>query len=134
MGAGGRVMDERGGAVARVRAALSPDLLPPAWRRANPPFPAGYCYVASEALYHLLGGREAGWTPMRARVGEGTHWYLRHQDGTILDPTADQFPPYEQAPIYLRGRGCGFLTRNPSRRTRVLLERVGLYREDEKGR
>ncbi len=76
------------------------------------------CYVASEALYHLLGGKEAGWTPQVMRVGSETHWFLKHRGGLILDPTASQFAV---PPDYSRARGSGFLTRDPSARARVLM-------------
>jgi hypothetical protein len=37
---------------------------------------SGYCYVASEALYYLLGGHEAGLTAKRAPCPGGEHWWL----------------------------------------------------------
>lgn len=82
----------------------------------------GKCYPVSEALYHRLGGKAAGLTPMYI-VHEGvSHWYLRwepHQGEVFyLDPTADQFNtrvPYEQ------GKGCGYLTKKPSKRAEVYL-------------
>lgn len=73
------------------------------------------CYHACEALYHRLGGKAAGLTPMRIRHEGASHWYLRWEteDGTLyLDPTAGQF----DTPVpYAEGRGCGFLTKAPSR-------------------
>ena len=81
----------------------------------------GPCYPAAEALYHTMGGKEAGLTPMRI-VHEGIpHWYLRWQKGDnvfYLDPTSTQFStpvPYDD------GRGCGFLTKEPSRRARAIM-------------
>jgi hypothetical protein len=106
-----------------VRAALTDDLLRPAFRRRHRrAATAGHCYAASEALYHLLGGKPAGWTPMRLRHEGDPHWYLRHADGTILDATADQFAtpvPYET------GIGCGFLTGFPSARASEIIARTG---------
>ena len=107
--------------VEEVRCCLSDELRKAAYR-GNPNPVAGHCYVASEALYHRLGGKGAGWTPQSIRHEGGPHWYLKHQDGTILDATADQFctpVPYEQ------GRGCGFLTRQPSARTQHVLDMIG---------
>jgi hypothetical protein len=127
-----------------VRASLAsaPDLLKPDWRRRNAdghPM-TGHCYVAAEALWHLLGGPAAGWTPRvlgfaddrswrAVEPGEQglTHWWLEHEDGRRLDPTGDQFAtpvPYE------RGRYQAFLTNaklagRPSIRTRKLLVRLG---------
>lgn len=56
----------------------------------------GNCYVTCEALYHLLGGKEAGWKPMVMKWEGDTHWFLKHDlTGQILDPTKSQFkrPP-----------------------------------------
>ena len=106
--------------VERVRETLSPDLLKPEYEDAGHPM-AGHCYVASEALYHLLGGKASGLTPARIRHEGSMHWFLRLPGGFVLDPTADQFDtpvPYDDA------RGSGFLTRAPSRRTQRLLRRL----------
>ncbi|MBS2040485.1 hypothetical protein JST97_36195 [bacterium] len=106
--------------VERVRSVLSDDLRKPEYQ-GNPNPVAGHCYVASEALYHRLGGKAAGWTPQSIRHEGGPHWYLKNQDGTILDATADQF----ETPVpYAQGKGCGFLTRQPSARTQHLLDRL----------
>lgn len=86
----------------------------------------GNCYAASEALYHILGGKKAGWKPMRFKM-QGTdkridtHWFLKHTSGMILDPSKRQFkfePPYEEA------RGSGFLTKHPSKRARKLMKEL----------
>lgn len=107
--------------VRRVQECLSPDLLKKNYlsrNRDNPLF--GHCYVASEALYHLLG--DSRFKPHYGRDANGTHWWLQDEVGNILDPTADQYklsrPPYEN------GRRCGFLTKHPSKRARVVIERV----------
>jgi len=81
----------------------------------------GHCYVGSEAMWHLLGGRGAGWKPVSVRYGGSTHWWLEHMDGRRLDVTAEQFPC---DPPYAKGRGRGFLTCQPSRRARVILDIV----------
>lgn len=79
----------------------------------------GNCYITSEALYHLLGGKRAGWTPIRSRVGNDTHWALRHKSGFILDATVRQF---KRRPKYDGFQGSGFLTKHPSKRARNLME------------
>ncbi len=81
----------------------------------------GDCYPAAEAVYHKMGGKAAGLTPMRI-VHEGVpHWYLRWTVGIktfYIDPTATQF----KTPVpYAEGKGCGFLTKEPSKRARELL-------------
>lgn len=82
----------------------------------------GNCYVACEALYHLLGGKAAGWKPMSMRIKDDTHWFLKHKSGMILDPTKEQFRG--ETPDYSQGRGRGFLTKKPSKRARVLMSTI----------
>lgn len=81
----------------------------------------GNCYVASEALYHLLGGKASGWKACNMRTKTDTHWFLRHTSGFILDPTAKQF---SKRPNYSRGRGSGFLTKRPSKRAKILMDKI----------
>lgn len=101
-----------------VHLALSDDLRHKGYRGDPNPL-RGHCYVASEALYHLL-GRDS-YIPTRARLCGETHWWLRHQDGDVLDPTAAQFSePF----FYEKGVGGGFMTRQPSRRAQVVIDRV----------
>lgn len=100
-----------------VRAALTDDLRRAPWR-GSPNLMAGHCYVAAEAMHHLSEGRLR---PQFIRHEGAPHWFLRDEDGTVVDPTADQFStpvPYEQ------GRGKGFLTRQPSARARIVIGRV----------
>ena len=81
----------------------------------------GNCYVTCEALYHLMGGKAAGWKPMTMRHEGDTHWFLRHESGTLVDPTVQQF---RTTPDYSAARGCGFLTRKPSARAAVLMQKL----------
>lgn len=112
----------------RIQQALSPDLLSKSYKDCAQVHPvAGHCYAAAEALYHALGGLQAGLTPQVARDPEGgTHWWLRDREGAILDPTKEQYIAVGKQPPYLTGRGAGFLTRQPSRRARTILQRAGL--------
>lgn len=122
--------------VSRARLALSPDLLKGIWRVKNAqghPM-TGHCYVATEALYHLLGGKEAGWKSMMMSFDndcdwgpvELPHWWLENVDGRRIDATSDQFAspvPYE------RGRHKAFITNEklgdkPSKRARILIARL----------
>lgn len=99
--------------------ALTPDLLEKRFRGGGPL--SGHCYAGSEALYHLLGGKSAGWTPQFIRHENLPHWYLKHESGQIVDVTAEQFT----APVpYAQGKGKGFLTKSPSRRAQTIIERV----------
>lgn len=105
----------------RIRAALSDDLRSSRYRGIACST-AGHCYVASEAAYHALGGPASGFTPQFVRHEGEPHWYLKHDaTGLIVDLTADQFA----TPVpYAQGRGKGFLTKEPSKRARVILERI----------
>lgn len=109
----------------RVRGVLTPDLLKPEFKRqcAGKPASFGHCYAASEAMYHTLGGKEAGWTPQSIRHEGSPHWFLKHESGKILDPTGDQFKtpvPHDQAV------GKGFLTKVPSKRAREIMRRLAV--------
>lgn len=99
---------------------LTDDLRRPPWRGHPNPL-AGHCYVVSEVLYHLAGGRQSGLTPQFIQHEGQPHWFLRASDGAVIDPTAKQFEtpvPYDLA------KGCGFLTRGPSKRAQILLDRI----------
>lgn len=133
-----------------IRQSLSPDLLDAKWRALvgpDAPAVAGHCAVASEAFYHLAGGKEAGFIPVvcgyhndgRGALDFGrpapdgwrkeTHWWIRgplngeRGKGAIHDITAGQYPgpfPYDH------GRPTGFMQpqRLPSRRAQVVIDRV----------
>lgn len=107
--------------VAATTESLDNSLRRPQYRSSPNPL-AGHCYVASEALWHMMGGHESGWVPQNVKHEGDQHWYLRHaKTGQILDPTASQFRtpvPYDQ------GRGRGFLTKQPSKRAQEVINRV----------
>ena len=84
----------------------------------------GNCYVVCEALYHLMGGKRAGYIPHRLRHEGDTHWYLvQNHNGhpVIIDPTVKQF---RRKPDYSKGVGCGFLTKKPSKRAREMMKKL----------
>lgn len=110
--------------VRKVQSNLTADLLHPTKAGKGTGKNAGHCYVASQTLWHALGGKRSGYTPQVGPApGGGSHWWLRHKKtGQILDPTADQFPSYD----YSKGRGIGFLTKQPSKRAQTLLGRIGV--------
>lgn len=114
--------------IARIQAVLTPDLLSKTYRYRETQHPvAGHCYIAAEALYHHLGGKAAGLTPQVARDPDGgTHWWLLDKSGKVIDPTKEQYTECGKQPPYEAGRGAGFLTRQPSRRARLILQRAGL--------
>jgi hypothetical protein len=114
--------------IRKIQKALSPDLLRPAYQdRAKRHPVAGHCYSASEALFHFLGGKPAGLVAFVARDHEGgTHWWLKDKDGNILDPTKAQYTAFGRQPPYATGRAVGFLTKKPSRRAQIVMQRAGL--------
>ncbi len=99
---------------------LTEDLRRKQWRNNANPL-AGQCYVASESLYHLCGGKASGLTVCRVRHEGSTRWFLTDKQGGVLDPTAGQF---DTAPPYAEATRTGFLTSRPSKRAAVVIERV----------
>ena len=96
---------------------------------------AGNCYYASEALYHLLAGKKSGWKPMQMTLSGafcGSHWFLKHSSGLILDASKRQFSvPGGKGykPNYNKARGRGFLTKRPSIEARRLIRSMTWYQE-----
>lgn len=101
---------------------LSDDLRDAPWKGSRDPL-AGHCYVASEALYYLLGGKPMMWKPMYMVYNRQPHWFLHHQFGVILDVTGSQFGTKGLLP-YHTARGKGFLTKQPSKRAQILINRI----------
>tara|TARA_A100001201_G_scaffold103047_1_gene88390 strand:- start:5520 stop:14852 length:9333 start_codon:yes stop_codon:yes gene_type:complete len=98
----------------------------------NPKF--GHCYVAAESLWHLLGAKESKYKPQRLSFevnGEKyTHWYLKNDRGEIVDPTAEQFKVMDIRIPYELGVGNGFLTKEPSKRSQIVINRVNEAKEN----
>lgn len=85
----------------------------------------GFCYIASECLYHCY-GKHNGFYPVRAKDEAGvTHWWLENKQGEILDITASQYTSIGLVPPYKKGRRGGFLTKQPSKRCVILMQRIG---------
>jgi hypothetical protein len=113
-----------------IKMALSDDLLTPGRRidirqerlRAEVRRVRGHCYIATEAAYHLF-GKELGYVPERVRCADGdTHWWLRNKmTKHVIDPTIEETGGKFD---YQSGRAGGFLTIEPSRRCRILMQRV----------
>lgn len=82
----------------------------------------GKCYIASEAVYHLAGGKKAGLKPFVMKAPEGdweTHWFLKDKNENIIDLTAKQF---SCSLDYNIATGKGFLTKKPSKKAKKLIE------------
>ncbi len=115
--------------ILKVQKALTDDLLSPKWKKIKTNAPlSGHCYIAAEAIFHLEGGKKAGckayvlshrtWTE---GLGPGrTHWFIR-KNGIVLDPTSCQF---ETDICYEKAVPTGFLTKQPSRRAKIIINRV----------
>lgn len=125
-----------------IHQSLTPDLLLPQFRKEwSPTNPtAGFCSVASEAAWFVLGGSSQGWSAYTARDQNNTvHWWLQHTSGLVFDPTSEQYTsqniplPYQtSAPI----KACGFMgvrqdpgnewgfERKPSHRAQKLLNTI----------
>lgn len=87
---------------------------------------AGLCYVASEAVFHLS---EDILHPRMVRFGSlkgDTHWWLTHpgEDDRVIDVTASQFDTHALYSVHSAGKRCGFLTKEPSKRCRLILDRI----------
>ena len=110
---------------AAVKQSLTDDLRQPKYR--DKPVPAGCCYVASEAIYHLMslvGNRDERNTLTVYRMNhEGvSHWFLYDEwKDSVLDITAEQF---EKQPMYIIAKRAAFLTHLPSKRAQVVIARA----------
>lgn len=87
-------------------------LLKPHWKTKNIESgidSTGFCYIASEVLFHMLGGLSSGYKPRYYKINEQeTHWWLYNdKTGDIIDPTFDQFPFKID---YSKGKKACFLT------------------------
>lgn len=108
-----------------VQSALSPSLLKKEYLDENAKNPMfGHCYVASEAIYHLLPNRKL--RPYYGKDPRGiTHWWLLDERNNIrIDATADQYHSQGLEPPYEAGVRASFLTNEPSKRCRKVMKQV----------
>jgi len=99
----------------------SDDLRRPEYQ-GSPNYLRGHCYVASETLYHMFGGKDSGLNPFVVSHEGSNHWFLVDEVTTqLIDVTANQF----MTPVpYPKARRKGFLTTKPSKRAVELMRRV----------
>lgn len=125
--------------VGMIRAVLSPDLLKEEYRWMEGHPLAGHCYVASEAYYYLArivyGDEPTVWQVTFGTIffqgGTGkvrpeyrtSHWFLKDEDGKIIDITDAQFVKPQSVP-YDKAKRKGFLTKGPSKRAWIVIDRV----------
>ncbi len=118
----------------QVREVLTPDLLKPQYLKKikkDDDISCGHCYHAVEAIYHKF-GKFNGFTPKYLTSKDfpdglpkgDTHWFIQNnKTGEVIDPTSQQFG---KTPIpYEKGTGAGFLTKEPSKPAKTILERLG---------
>ncbi len=111
--------------IGKIKNSLSPDLLKTEYRVANENNPMfGHCYVATETLYHLMDSDDV--KPCCGRDDDGiVHWWLEYRkSGKRIDVTAEQYLSVGKVPPYENGRGSGFLTKEPSKRARLVMDKV----------
>ena len=94
-----------------VRRHLTSDLLDDKWAPGGESYiegadpRAGYCNVASQAFYWLMGAKSAGYKGMYLKHEGSPHWFVKSPTGKVWDLTAEQFA----TPVpYGKGRGKYF--------------------------
>lgn len=79
------------------------------------------CYVVAEAYYFARDKPDA-LTPERRSHDDGTHWYLRRDDGAVIDLSLRADRSYARE-WFDAGQPCGFLSHpDPSNRTASVLD------------
>lgn len=85
----------------------------------------GFCYTASEAIYHLSADLMLPWCVRYGKLSHQTHWYLTlAETGEVVDVTGSQFADMDAYAIYDHAVRKGFLTKQPSKRARLVLDRI----------
>ena len=97
---------------------LTQDLLKPKYKGSTNKF-KGHCYIATETFYHLW-GKKNGYKPYYIKVENKVHWFLK-KNHDIIDLTKNQF---NFKLNYKNAICCGFLTKNPSRRSKLLISKI----------
>lgn len=114
--------------IEKIQSSLTPELLKQEYRERNATNPMfGHCYVATEAFYHLTKDEYPGrFGIYHGKDSEGiTHWWLHdNHEIKIVDITGDQYFSLNRMPPYEKGRLGFFLTKAPSKRAVIVMERV----------
>lgn len=85
----------------------------------------GFCYTASEAIYHLSEDLMLPWCSRYGPHSHQTHWYLTvAETGELVDVTGSQFSDMDSYALYDAGVRKGFLTKQPSKRAKAVLDRI----------
>lgn len=114
--------------IKKIKINLTSDLLKKEYREINKNNPFfGHCYVATETLFHFLKDKDTNndFFPHHGKDENNiTHWWLQNKDGKILDLTSEQYTSVGKIPPYKNGRRGAFLTKNPSKRSLKLMEKI----------
>jgi hypothetical protein len=106
-----------------VQAALTDDLVQPKYMDGFGKFD-GHSYVASEAYWHLCGGKDSGLQPMQLNRDGKSHWWLVDPKGRVIDLTLGRGEksdfPYEEG----SARGFRYTPKGMSNRAATVVERV----------
>ena len=101
----------------------------------KPEFPTiNYCYTVCEFVYWYVCQGTTAWDIRTTDIPSTPgikHWFLRRQDGMIVDLTADQFDNHEEI-NYNDSKRSGFIQSGcigPSKRARILASLMG-YDDD----
>lgn len=86
---------------------------------------SGHCYLASETLFHLTGGKDV-WLVRNARDSDNiVHWWLINKESNdIVDLTKRQYTDFNIKPPYENGKPGFFLTKKPSKRCLQLINKI----------
>lgn len=109
-----------------VQINLTPDLLKGRWKEQTHPL-EGHCYVAAEALYHIIDKEnfDVYYAAYQDENGRATHWWLKRKDSElILDPTKEQYSFFNLQPPYHLGKRGMFLTSKPSKRAMQIIAKI----------
>jgi hypothetical protein len=115
--------------IQQIQSVLSNDLLTHKYRNIERESNVeGHAYTSSEALYYLLGGKSSELKLESATFEKNgeifTHWWIKCHDGTILDPTAEQFYAIGKEPPYNQGKQVDFLTKELSKKAAIIINRI----------
>ena len=92
------------------------------WSKNNPT--RNYCYVVSEFLYKYIAPQGVKHFSIKIDEEDYTHHYLKWDDGTIIDLTAEQFEDYSKID-YSKSYTSGFIGKGVSKRTQQFAELMG---------
>ena len=113
--------------VKAIQENLSDDLLHPKYISIKNHKYFGHCYVASETFCRMAKRFNLGNFKIYNNRDQNniSHWWLVNLDnGNILDITKKQYTDNGLEPPYENAVSRGFLTKQPSKRSQILIDRI----------